>query len=181
MKNYLNRLFSRFYKDEAATVTMEFVIIMPVLILWFIGSIVFFDAFQSRATAQRTAHTIADIISRQNRVDNAFIDKMLVLQNRMMPREQVGTVQVSSLKLDALGNLVVIWSYATDGSAALTPADIPAAELPIMKIGESVVLVETSVPFTPIAEWVGLVAQTWRNHVVTQPRFVAILPNSDFP
>ncbi len=181
MKNYLHSLLSDFRKDEDATVTMEFVIIMPVLILWYIGSIVFYDAFNSRATAQRTAHTIADIISRQNKVDNAFIDKMLVLQNRMMPREQVGSVQVTSIKLDALGKLVVLWSYATDGSPALTAADISATQLPIMKIGESVVLVDTAVPFTPIADWVGLVAQTWRNHVVTQPRFVSILANSDFP
>jgi Flp pilus assembly protein TadG len=177
----MKHLLSRFKKDETATVTMEFVIIMPVLILWFIGSIVFFDAFTSRATAQRTAHTITDIISRQNQVDNAFIDKMLVLQNRMIPREQVGSVQVSSLKIDPLGNLVVLWSYATDGSPALTPADIPASILPNMQIGESVVLVDTAVPFTPIADVVGVVAQTWVNRVVTQPRYVSTLLNTDFP
>ena len=181
MKNYIKSLLSGFRKDESATVTMEFVIIMPVLVFWYIGSIVFYDAFNSRATAQRTAHTISDIISRQNEVSNAFIDKMLTLQNRMIPREQVGSIQVSSLKIDALGNLVVLWSYATDGSPARTAADINPSILPNMKIGESVVLVETKVPFTPIAHWVGLVAQTWKNHIVTQPRYVSILPNTDFP
>jgi len=177
----LRKIWSNFCKDESATVTMEFVLIMPVLILWFVGSIVFFDAFDSRATAQRTAHTIADIISRQNQVDNTFIDRMLTLQNRMLPREQVGVVRVSSLEIDGAGDLEVLWSYATDGSPALVPADIPADILPNMQIGESVVLVDTSVPFTPIADWVGIVAQVWKNRVVTQPRFVTILQNPDFP
>ncbi len=181
MKHTLRTLLSDFRKDENATVTMEFVILMPVLILWFVGSIVFFDAFDSRATAQRTSHTIADIISRQNQVDNAFIGQMLTLQNRLMPREQVGVVRVTSLQIDAGGDLQVLWSHATDGSAALIPADIPADILPIMQIGESVVLVDTTVPFTPIADWVGIVAQIWRNRVVTQPRFVSTLPNIDYP
>jgi len=181
MINIFTKLLSRFREDEEATVTMEFVIIMPVLIFWFIGSIVFFDAFSSRATAQRTAHTITDILSRQTQVDNIFINKMLTLQNRMMPREQVGTIRVSSLQIDPSGDLVVLWTHTTGSSLPLIAADISSSILPDMHIGESVILVDTTVPFTPISDWVGIVAQTWHNHVVTQPRFVSTLPNTDYP
>jgi len=161
---------------------MEFVLILPLLMTWFIGSIVFFDAYNSKASAQRTAHTIADIMSRQTVVNNAFIDTLLILQNRMLPREQVGSVRVSSLQKDAAGNLSVLWTYSTDPTATpLTIADIPLTALPNIANGESILLIDTAVPFVPISDWIGFTATTWVNRVPTKVRFVEPLPNTDFP
>lgn len=182
MKQAISTLFAKFKADETASLTMEFVLILPVLMTWFLGSIIFFDAFNSKATAQRTAHTIADILSRQTATNNAFIDDLLEVQNRMLPREQVGWVRVTSIQKDLAGDLSVLWTYSTDASATdLEIDDIPEGVLPEIANGESIILVDTSVPFVPISDWVGFTAATWANRVPTKVRYVEPLPNTDFP
>lgn len=177
---YLKKLVAKFRADETASLTVEFVMIYPVLITWFIGSIVFFDAFNSKATAQRTSHTIADILSRQTSTSNSFVDTMLVIQNRMMPRESVGTVRVTSIQKDLLGDLSILWTHSTDvASTPLLIADVSLSILPDIGNGESILLVETTVPFVPIADWVGFTVTEWTNSVVIKPRFVEPLPNTD--
>jgi len=175
-------ILRRFKEDTSATLTVEFILILPVLMTWFIGSIVFFDAFNSKATAQRTAHTIADIVSRQTSTSNTFIDSLLVLQNRMMPRSNVGAVRVSSIQKDMAGDLQILWTHSTDIAApALIIANIPPAQIPNMANGESILLIDTSVPFVPISDWIGITAMQWENRVPIAARFVEPLPNSDFP
>ena len=182
MKNNLLNWLTKFKEDTTASLTVEFVLILPVLVTWFIGSIVFFDAFNSKATAQRTAHTIADIISRQTNTNNAFIDTLLLVQNRMLPREDVGTVRVSSLQRDGDGNLSLSWTHSSDAlSTPLILTDIPASALPDIADNESILIVDTTVPFEPISEWVGFTLTQWENRVAIKPRFVEPLQNSDFP
>ena len=182
MKSLFFNTLTRFKNDESASLTLEFVLILPLLVTWFIGSIIFFDAYNSKATSQRTAHTLADIMSRQTNVDNAFIDSLLTIQNRMIPRSGVGTVQVTSIQRDMTGNLQLLWTHTTDATAsALLLADIPLASIPVLANGESVLLVDTSVPFVPIADWVGFTATNWTYRIPIAPRYVEPLPNSDFP
>lgn len=182
MKVTFSNLITKFKADETASLTMEFVLILPLLMTWFIGSIVFFDAFNSKATAQRTSHTLADIMSRQSVTNNAFVDTLLTVQNRMMPREQVGTVRVSSIQKDAVGDLSLLWTHSSDGAATpLVMGDIPLTILPEIANNESILLIDTTVPFVPISDWVGFTATTWENRVPIKVRFVEPLPNTDFP
>ncbi len=176
----IKTLLRRFAKDEDATMTVEFVIIFPVLFTWWIGSIVFFDAFDARAGAARVSHTIADIMSRQTDTSNAFIDDLLVLQNRMLPKEPTGAIRVSDIVKNVDGTLAVAWSYST-ANLPLTVADIPMASIPGMNAGQHILLIDTYVPYIPIADWVGVVSQTWTNRVFTNARFVANIPNTNFP
>ncbi|HIP22578.1 MAG TPA: hypothetical protein EYG79_03120 [Rhodobacteraceae bacterium] len=181
MKHIFSKTFAKFRADETASLTMEFVLILPLLMTWFIGSIVFFDAFNSKATAQRTSHTIADIISRQTETNNNFIDLLLVVQNRMLPREQVGTVRISSIQKDAVGDLSLLWTHSSDGtSIPLVIGDIPLSILPEIANNESILLVDTTVPFVPISDWIGFTATEWENRVAIKARFVEPLPNTDF-
>ena len=182
MKINLPSWFRNFKEDETASLTVEFVLILPVLVTWFIGSIVFFDAFNSKATAQRTAHTLADIMSRQTDTNNAFIDTLLLVQNRMLPREDVGTVRVSSLQKDAFGTLTLSWTHSSDSlSTPLILSDIPVGALPDIADSESILIIDTTVPFEPISEWVGFTLTQWENRVAIKPRFVEPLQNTDFP
>ncbi len=181
MRQTCSTFFANFRDDESASLTVEFIIIIPVLFTWFLGSIVFFDAFNTKATAQRTAHTLADIISRQTSVDNDFVDSLLTIQNRMLPRESVGMVRITSIQRDESGDLQLLWTYNTNtGATPLEMEDIPLNTIPLMANGESILLLDTRVPFVPIADWVGFTATTWINRVAVAPRFVEPLPNTDF-
>ena len=176
----LKTILSRFIKDEDASITVEFVIVTPVMVLWWIGSMVFFDAFEARSGAARSAYTIADLISRQTDTTNDYIDSLLVLQNRMRPREPIGSVRVSELYRDASGTLSVVWSYATSGQAdALLLADVPLVTLPIVNNESYVMLIDTTIPYIPLSDIIGIPAQTWVNRIYINPRFTDRIPNPD--
>ncbi len=173
-------LLSRFAKDEDASITMEFVIVTPVMVLWWIGSMVFFDAFEARSGAARSAYTIADLISRQTETTNSYIDTLLVLQNRMRPREPVGTVRVTEIYRDASGDLSVVWSYSTSGlGSALLVDDIPLGIMPILNNESYVMLIDTTIPYIPLSDIIGIPAQTWNNRIYINPRFTDQIPNPD--
>ncbi len=179
---FLKTLMSDFAEDEDATITMEFVIVTPLMVLWWIGSMVFFDAFEARSGAARTAYTIADLISRQTDTTNAYIDSLLTLQNRMRPSEPVGTVRVSELYRNASGNLSVVWSYATSGPGdALLVSDAVLSQIPLVANGSYIMLIDTTIPYIPLSDIIGIPAQTWVNHIFINPRFIDQIPNSDFP
>ncbi len=173
-------LIKQFAKDEDASITMEFVIVTPVMVLWWIGSMVFFDAFEARSGAARTAYTIADLVSRQTDTTNAYIDTLLVLQNRMRPREPVGMVRITELYRDSAGDLSVVWSYSTDGLGdALLIGDVPLGTLPLVANESYLMLVDTTVPYVPLSDIVGIPAQTWFNRIYINPRFTDQIPNPD--
>ena len=177
---FIKTLLSRFAKDEDATITMEFVIVTPLMVTWWIGSMVFFDAFEARSGAARSAYTIADLISRQTDTTNSYIDSLLTLQNKMRPREPVGSVRVSELYRDSDGNLSVVWSYSTEGpSAALLIADAPEDILPVLANESYIMLIDSSIPYIPLSDIVAIPAQTWTNRVYINARFSDQIPNTD--
>ena len=122
----------------------------------------------------------SSLISSLNSTNNAFIDDLLVLQNRMLPKEPTGIVRISDIRKEADTTLTVVWSYST-GSPALTEAAIPLAQIPTMSAGQHILLVDTSVPYVPLSDWIGITAQTWENRIFTNARFVSDVPNTDFP
>jgi len=177
--SYITNILKRFAKDESANMTLEFIIITPVLITWWVGSVVFFDAYDARSGAARVSHTIADLVSRQTEVNNAFIDDMLTLQNRMLPFEPVGVIRITQLYQDIDGNLSIEWSYATNGIDITDLDDIPMSIMPPLANEQYIMLVESNVPYIPMSRWVGIEAQTWINQVYINARFVDQIPNTD--
>ena len=65
--------FKRFRRDEAGTITVEFVIIAPVLLFLLALGFQFFDAFKYYSRAAKATYAVTDIISREEApVDSAF-------------------------------------------------------------------------------------------------------------
>ncbi len=172
----------RFGRDEQATITVELVIIMPVLFLWFVGSIVFFNAYHAKGQAQRSNHTIAEILSRYETVNNAFLDEMADLQAQLLPGVDDFNLRVSSVNYCG-AELNVDWSYATGSpmfdNNPLLDGDIVPEVFPLMSDCESVILVETNVHYVPLSDILGIVAQDWTTKTAISPRFAAALINTD--
>ncbi len=171
----LKSLIARFIGEEKASVTVEFVIFFPVLMFWWIGSVVFFDAFQKKASAARVTHVIADIISRQTETSDAFITSMSLLKNRMIPNQPGGSIRISSIEKLADGSYDILWTRSSNGDP-LTVADIPLTQVPTLSTGQTILFVESYIPFTPISNKLGIVARVWTNRVFINPRYVSSLP-----
>ncbi len=170
----------RFGRDEKGSMTVEFVIVLPLLMLWFVGSFVWFQTYRNYSHAEKASFAIADIMSRQTEVTNAFIDDLQPLFGRLQPRASAGQwVRVSSIKYDDEDGYQVLWSHNADGGALLTDETMLTELLPEMMDGDTIILTETYVPYRPMVDWVGIPMLTWANRVVTRPRYVTSVAKTD--
>ena len=187
-------MIKRFKRDEDGTVTVEFVLLFPLLALWLGASFIFFDAFKTTSQAAKAAYTIADIVSRQPVIPNGYIDELYTLQENLLPRSPNGKwLRVTSIQYiedpdldgDGLPDATyhqVLWSEAkplitdTNGNTnKMETADIPTEILPTMSANDTIVLIENFVPYTsipiPLLSELNFTGLEWRNRIVNRPRF----------
>ena len=189
-------LVKRFLRDDRGTVTVEFVLIFPLLALWLGASFIFFDAFKTTSQAAKAAYTIADIVSRQPVIPAGYIDDLHTLQENLLPRSPNGKwLRLTSIEyvedpdLDGDGEPDakyhrVLWSRAkplavdSNGkSNEMTDAEIPTEILPQMSPNDTVVLVENFVPYTsipiPLLSELSFTGLEWRNRIPIRPRYTS--------
>ncbi len=168
-----------FLAEEFGSVTVEFVLWVPVLAAWFVFSALFFDAYMSRNRAANAAYTLADIVSRQTQVDDAFITELYDLQEVLQPEAPAGArLRVSSIRYDqANDRYLVLWSRARGGVTALPEGQPVTSDLfPQMADQDTIILMELEVPYRPFSDWAGIGDRFWTFRLVTRPRFVSSIP-----
>ena len=168
-------VFRDWLRDERGTLTIEFLLWMPLLAFWLVVSAAFFDAYKSRNDAAKVAHTLSDITSRQIEVTDEFLGELLALEDKLLPRVPTGKLlRITSIQYSASDEeYQVLWSEALGGGEPLTDESIPLNIMPEMADLDSVVLTEVSVPYRPFTKWGGITANTWSFALVSRPRFVS--------
>jgi hypothetical protein len=191
------RSFYRYVKDEDGTVLVEFLILLPLLIWASIAIFVYWDVFRTQSTAQKAAYSLADVISRQQvLLSTSFVDGMQDLfEFLMLSNSQEGKIRITSIIFDDGANPAptataddkyeLIFSVSPKGQVPpLTEAQLQPLKdmIPVMSDRDSVVIVETSVKFTPafdvglggplLQRFTGLGGQEFSEFIVTRPRLI---------
>lgn len=182
MLRILTSAFKRFGRDDRGSLTIEAVLILPLLMWWYAGSLVFYDAFQARSVDLKASYTISDLISRDmdGEITTNDIDGMgkffayLTSGHGIDPAIRITLVRCKQDCDQDNRLLKVIWSKGTDGKASLSSANIMAynSRIPIVPNTDPVLMVETFTSYEPPFN-AGLSAKNYENIVVTRPRFVA--------
>lgn len=173
----LTKYISRFWKDESAAVTMETVIVVPLLAWTFSGSFIFFDAYRTYNSSVKATYAIADIISRQTNTVFAYdIDGMASLFEHLVRNTGEVQLRVTQISWDGT-DFSVDWSDATGGQARLFDANMEdmADQFPPMAVSERLILVESFIPYRPAFD-VGLDIVTFTNFTFTRPRYAGQVP-----
>lgn len=132
----LTRPVGQFRADNRGSVSVELVVVLPILIFAYVASLVFFDAFRARKDAQVAALTVADLLSRNTEaVSTAYMDGLNEVYDFLTSGNQETRLRMSSVMWDhATNEPQVMWSYGTrgflslDDFAAVTADDDRAAE-----------------------------------------------------
>jgi Flp pilus assembly protein TadG len=167
-----------FRDDESGLILAEFVIVLPMLTWAFMALFVYWDIFRSMNTAQKAAYSISDLISRQNNdLPATFITGMSSIMEYLLPPNQSASLRFTSVKWSTANNrFEVIWSRSPNNAMSeLTTASLQAfsSKIPVMAATDTVVIVESSVPYTPSFN-VGLAPNyTLDEFIVTRPRFLS--------
>ena len=181
----LIRQCRRFARDEGGNVVLETLIALPMLIWAHAALFAYWDAYRTINTVQKAAYTISDLISRQQgSVNNAYLTGMQSTMNYLLDDDQAGTMRITSYRWNGTDNRYeVIWSNSNiGGKPALTTTSIASlvSGLPNMADGDSAILLETRVPYTPPLRF-GLEPTDIEQFIVTRPRFLPRICHVDFP
>lgn len=169
-----------FGRDEGGSIVAEAVIVLPLFLWAYIALFVYWDAFRSMNTVQKSAFTISDMISReQTGISSAYVDGMSKALEFLIDDDQNAKLRVTSVSWSTANNrFEVHWSRSPDNKMpALTNASLQdhAYQIPAMSPGDYVVVVEVEVPYNPTFD-IGMPDQTFKQFIVTRPRFLPCLP-----
>jgi len=171
---FVRTFVRRWLDDTRGALTVETIIVFPVLLGAFLALVVFFDAFRAQKVNVSASYTLSDLISRQVApVTPAYMEGLHDIYEYISRANHATTLRVSSVYWNVIDEeYQVVWSYATRGGSPLGNAELNQSvdRLPIIPRSDTVILMEATMHYRPpFAQGIG--EQTFAHFVVTRPRF----------
>ena len=187
----LKHRFATFLRDEDGLILVEGLIMLPLLIWALVAMFVYWDVFRTINVTQKTAYSVADLLSRQrDTIPLAFANGLQNVVNFLTPGGHPVKMRITSLECasptgtkvcDAsTGSFKLLFSFSPGNKVSvLDKASIQnwkATRVPTLVHGESVFVVETEVdykaqlPMFLAGLLIGVDDQTFGNFIVTRPR-----------
>jgi len=165
-----------FWRKEDGSITLETVIMVPLLVWAYLAMFTIFDNYRQYTTQQKAAYTVSDLVSRQvTPLNGDFLDGMHDLFEDLSRSQQETSVRLTIARYNLDDDAYeVVWSRTRGSSSPLETADISGwvDRLPILPDQEQIIIFETSAEFTPVFD-IGLRDQTVENFVFTRPRYAS--------
>jgi hypothetical protein len=176
------RSLGAFLDDDGASISIETVLIVPVLAWAFLATFAFFDVFRAKGHSLKASYAISDLLSRETQeVDAGYIEGIESVFEYLTPFKTDAWIRVTVLRCHANcdrsnRNLKLDWSYGTDGVEALANGDLNGkydAVIPYLAQGERLIMVETRGHYAPPFPQLipGVTEQYMDELVLTRPRF----------
>ena len=174
----MKTLIKRFLKGERASLAVEAVMVLPLLLFAYGGMFVLWDAVKTKNISQNAAYTISDMISREpGSINQAYFDglhRMLefLTYGKHDSKLRVSVVRNDLLEDDVTEEVRLQWSKSTDDWFPIDSIERIEDSLPPIAVGDVAIVVETNMTYVPLFELLGLgiKTQTMYNFVVTRPR-----------
>ncbi|MEL7025797.1 MAG: hypothetical protein AAGO57_01020 [Pseudomonadota bacterium] len=171
----VSRALRKFGRKSDGSLSVEAVMVFPLLAWAYMGMYFFFDAYRQQNVNLKAAYTVSDMLSREvNPIDWADMEGINRVFDYLTASAKETEIRVTVVYWDEPTNRhVMVWSRGTRGKLDLTQLDVERDyfdEIPIMANGDTAILVETWAYFEPTVK-IGLPSITYDNLVVTSPRF----------
>ncbi len=168
-----------FRQNTEGALTVEFMLLAPLLLWTFAAIYTFFDAFRQDAVNLKAAYTISDLVSRETtELNETYIDSMYAMSQLLIRSDSATSIRISVVRWDEEDDRYYLdWSKERgDSFVEWTNATISEVEerLPVMPDQERVILVETRNDLEPAFK-VGLPSLDLDNFVFSRPRFAPLV------
>lgn len=182
---WLKNRLSQFRRDTRGTVTVEAVIIVPILFWAVTATWEFFELYRFKSVREKASYVVVDMISReQNGITKTYLDNTLSLYNDVVREAGNNQIRISSVmfrdndpNLDTDDEYIILWSEVR-GEGPLKPIKTSEIKdgvdyIPSMADQSTLIMIQTLSIYHPNFK-VGLDANVpVDTHVFTSPRFVA--------
>jgi len=137
-------------RDRSGASAIEFAFLAPILLAIYVSS---FEIATGYSVAQKTlkaAGTIADIVTRQEAVDKAFLSEMVdTAEATIAPSPAPGLkLKITGVTVDGSGNAKVLWSWDESGGTPYSKGSVVTVPDDMKKANSFLVRSELSVEHT---------------------------------
>lgn len=183
----------QFSRVDSGTVTVESVIILPLLLFGVMATFSYFDAYRKQSLALKANYAISDYLSRVYKYDRSTLEGLDELFEYMSRTGESSWVRVTAVECPASNTLTQcndevprklefkdgkrLHSRASRHSG-ITPhtkatmRQFLGPHIPKMYVGESLFVVETVAKYQPLfpGRWTGIYSRDFEHIVVTGTR-----------
>ncbi|MEJ2125435.1 MAG: pilus assembly protein [Alphaproteobacteria bacterium] len=174
----IRQFFSASRAGERGLAMIEFALVLPVLVMLFLGLVEFGEAYSASRKVTFAASTVSDLVAQMRSVtDTDLTDIALVADELIKPyRTSNFGVVITSVVADSENNTTVGWSFAR-GSGATAKTDGALVTLPagLTEPGSSIIMVETFYEFTPSVGLFLLDTRTLTGKAYYRPRRTKVI------
>ena len=146
----LHRYLRRFAHDREAISAVEFAIVLPFMVVLYLGGVELGDGLAIRFKATAAARTVADLASQYICIDNPTMSAILGAASTVVTPYPAGsmTVIVSEIATNGSGQGTITWSQSLGGSAHAVGSSVtlPTA---MQTANISLIWGEVTYPYTP--------------------------------
>lgn len=196
----LSSSLQRFARDESASLSVELILILPLLLWGFMSIYAIFDLYRARNLALKGNYAVSDLLSREtNPIDMTYLNGIAAVFRYLTQGDDDTWLRVTEVYCESYCSdndrrvLRADWSQATGGREAYDDTDVNVglrSRMPLLASGARALVVETSVnyyvPFVPPvikvspipgyeSGWGIVRNNTFVDTVVTEPRFAPTL------
>jgi Flp pilus assembly protein TadG len=140
-----------FHGDRHGVAAIEFAIVLPFMLLLYIGGVEFGDGFSIDVKVTDTAHIVADLASQSTSINNAGMLTILGASAKIIAPYSASNliVTLSEVSTDSSGKATVTWSDSFQGTPRTVgyPMTLPSSLAGQANI--SLILGEVSYAYTP--------------------------------
>lgn len=169
-----------FLKRDEGSLSVEAVIILPVILIVFMATYTYFDLFRAKSQSLKANYAISDLLSRDDNILKTEMRGAGKLFRYLTQGSSDSWVAVTVIRCKkncdkANRKLVVTQSRDQNWKRHLTTSKLRAHYkdlIPKMYKGEYLLMVETKVPYIPPfhGDWHGIYPVEMTDLVVTKPR-----------
>ena len=179
----LSRLGRRFAGSTAGNIAVEFAVILPALLLFYLSAFDGSQAVSANSKVDVIGSTIGDLVSRSTTMNAGRFSNIMAISSAILnPFSTEGLVMtVTTLRIDANGKAVVDWSKSTTGGVTATgqsPGDAYALPPHLQSFASSYLVVTTiTYPYKTLLSYGGLITDVpMGSTYVFRPRKSAEIP-----
>ncbi len=174
---HVSKPIRRLFAHAQGVAGVEFALILPLMLVMFVGIAQLGQALAIKRKVTITTHTVTDLVTQYVSVASADVDSMLSASAEVLapyaPANLVLTV--SEISTDSKGNATVTWSRSLNGTALKAGIvwTLPAA---IVQPNTSYIYGQTTYNFTPIMGYTLIKSIPLTDQLYMSPRLSASVP-----
>jgi Flp pilus assembly protein TadG len=167
----LIRRAARFVRDRRAVTSLEFAILLPLLVGLYLGSAEVAQGIAIKRKVTLTAHAVADLSSQYTAINNGQMSNVLNAASAIIAPYTSSNLQatVSEISINAQGQATVVWSDSLNGTAL--PIGLSVTVPPALAVPNTfLILGQAQYSYSPTYGYVLTNALTLSDQIFLMPR-----------